>query len=222
MKKINLPLIIIFMLAVSGCVTGAKAVRPSPREIVNPPPEAIEEKNILEISTIASNNIVSPPMQTTPQNIESYTAPKPPQEPPKIRYSQIMNLISEFINMKKNSIVSGEDVYSGVSENKLTSLEIKGDKNDVKEASMKLMYPQGIDKASAELNRAMMARFLKNAAPEFMNWNSRAKEILNKFYSMKAGVQGITRENIELNNKIIQILYDKNLEYIVVTLKPQP
>lgn len=222
MKKINLPLIMIFMLTVSGCVTGAKAVRPSPSEIVNPAPEMIEEKNISEIPIAVYNSIVNPPMQVIPQNVKFHTAPKPPQEPAKIQYAQIMNLIGEFIDMEKNSGVSGEDVYSGVSENKLTLLEIKGDKNDIKEASMKLTYPQGIDKASAELNKAMMARFLKNAAPEFPNWNSRTKEILNKFYSMETGVQGVTMEDIELGNKIIHILYDKNSDYITVTLKLQP
>lgn len=221
MKKINLPLTIIFMLAISGCVTGAKTVKPSSNEIGNPAPEIIKEKNISEIPIAVSNNIVNLAIQVVPRNIESYPVLKPPQDPAKIQYAQIVNLISEFIDMEKNSYVSGENVYSGVSENKLTVLEIKGDKNDVKEASIKLIYPQGIDRASAELNNAMMSRFLKNAAPEFPNWNNRTKEILDKFYSMKTGVQGVTRENIELSNKIIQVLYDKNSDYIAVTLKPQ-
>ena len=221
MKKINLLLILIVILAISGCVTGAKTVKPSSTEAGISAPEIIKEKNISEIPMAVSDNIVNPAIQVVPQDIAFYPVSKPAQEPGKIQYAQIVNLIDEFINMEKNSVVSGENVYSGVSENKLTSLEIKGYENDVKEASMKLIYPQGIDKVSVELNNAMMSRFLKNAAPEFPNWNNRTKEILNKFYSMETGIQGVTREDIELNNKIIQILYDKNSDYIVVTLKPQ-
>lgn len=222
MKKINLLLILIVTLAISGCVTGAKTVKPSSNEAGISAPETIKEKNISEIPIAVSSKTVNPAVQAVPQNIESYPVLKPSPEPVKIRYAQIVNLISEFIDMEKNSGVSGENVYSGVSENKLTVLQIKGDENDVKEASMKLIYPQGIDRPSAELNNAMMFRFLKNAAPEFPDWNNRTKEILNKFYSMETGVQGVTREDIELSNKVIQILYDKNLDYIVVTLKPQP
>lgn len=151
-----------------------------------------------------------------------YNIPEPIPEPSKIQYSQITNLISEFIDMKDSSAISGENGYLGVSENKLTVFEIKGNKDDVKEASMKLIYPKGIDKTSAELNNAMMSRFLKNIAPEFQDWQGRIKEILDKFHSMQTGVQATNLENIRLSNKIIQILYDKNADYIVVTLKAQP
>ena len=68
----------------------------------------------------------------------------------------------------------------------------------------------------------MMYRFLKNIAPEFQDWQSRTKEILNKFYSMQAGIQVTNQEDIRLSNKVIQVLYDKNANYIVVTLKTQP
>ncbi|MCX5693188.1 MAG: hypothetical protein NTX47_05865 [Candidatus Omnitrophica bacterium] len=221
MKKINLSLALIVTLAISGCVTGAKTVKPSSSETGNPAPITIEEKGVSGTPIVVSNNPIKLVMTAVSEDIKPYPISEPAQEPVKIQYSQIADRISEFIDMEENSIVSGENIYSGVSENKLTTLEIKGDRNDVKEASMKLIYPQGIDKVSAELNNAMMSRFLKNAAPEFPDWDNRIKEILDKFYSMKTSVQGVAREDIEISNKNIQILYDKNADYIVVTLKHQ-
>ncbi|MBU1912438.1 MAG: hypothetical protein KKB22_02755 [Candidatus Omnitrophica bacterium] len=221
MKKIAL--VIIFVLAVSGCVTGAKEVKPSSEKAVNTVP-SIEEKDISETQKVFSGNAGEPVTPTPVSIVEPapYNIPEPIPEPSKIQYSQITNLISEFIDMKDSSAISGENGYLGVSENKLTVFEIKGNKDDVKEASMKLIYPKGIDKTSAELNNAMMSRFLKNIAPEFQDWQGRTKEILDKFHSMQTGVQATNLENIRLSNKIIQILYDKNADYIVVTLKAQP
>jgi len=221
MKKIAL--VIIFVLVVSGCVTGAKEVKPSSEKAVNAIP-SIEDKDISETQKVFSGN-AGESVTLSPVSIVEpvpYNIPEPIPEPAKIRYSQITNFISEFIDMKDNSAISGESGYSGVSENKLTVFEIKGNKDDVKEASMKLMYPKGIDKTSAELNNAMMSRFLKNIAPEFQDWQGRTKEILDKFHSMQTGVQATNQEDIRLSNKIIQILYDKSADYIVVTLKTQP
>jgi hypothetical protein len=222
MKKINLSLALIVTLAVSGCVTGAKTVKPSSIKAGSPAPKIIEKKNISEAPIVVSNNQIKTVMHGfSNKNIKPYPILKPVQEPVKIQYSQIVNLISEFIDMKEESVVPGENSYSGVSENKLTILEIKGNKNDVKEASMKLIYPKGIDKITAELNNAMMSRFLKNAAPEFPNWQGRIKEILDRFYSMKTGIAGVVGEDIKLSDKIIHIMCDKNAGSIVVTLKPR-
>lgn len=222
MKKINLSLVLIVTLAISGCITGAKTVKPSSIKEDNPAPEIIEKKNISEFPAVVSSNPIKPAMQGGSDNIKSYPILRPVQGPVKIQYSQIANLISEFIEMKQENAVLGENSYSGISENKLAILEIKGNKNDIKEASMKLIYPKGIDKVTAELNNAMMSRFLKNAAPGFPDWHGRIKEILDKFYSMKTGVEGVIEEDVKLSDRIIYILYDKNADSIVITLKPQP
>ena len=205
MRKINLFLAVISVLIISGCVTGSKTVKPSSNEAGKSASPIIEEKKVVEIPAVVYQE---PAEHAMPQ-------------PVKMQYSQIANIISEFIDMKKKSDIPGESRYVGVSENKLTILEIKGDKNDVEEASMKLVYPKGMDKLSAELNNAMMFRFLRNIAPEILDWNSRIEIILNKFSSLRTGVEGISEEGIALNNKNIKILYDKNAEYIVVTLKTQ-
>ncbi|MDP2922011.1 MAG: hypothetical protein Q8O12_06595 [Candidatus Omnitrophota bacterium] len=198
----NMILFISLCLIFSGCVTGAKTVKSSPVQQINPP-----------VTMEQSSPMVIEPIGPVREII---------QEPVRIQYSQITKLISNLINIEEKISSEGENEYLGISDNKLTVLEIKGSKDDIKEASMKLMYPKGIDKASAELNNAMMARFLKNAAPELQDWDTRVKDMLVKFDSLETGINGITKEDIALTNKIIQILYDKNANYIMVTLKPQP
>jgi len=195
MNKINLSLVLMFILVISGCITGSKAVKPSSSETGKSIP-AMQKKSLSETSVTVSSV--------------------------KMRYSQITNMLSELIDIKESSTASGDNNYLGISENKLTIFEIRGNKDDIKEASMKLIYPKGIDKVSVELNNAIMSRFLKNAAPEFLDWQTKVIKILDKFNSLKAGIQGTSEENIALNNKIIKILCDKNAGYIVLTLKTQP
>ena len=238
MKKTILSLVLMFILVISGCVTGSKVVKPSSNETGKSIP-AIDKKSLSETPAAVSINVLkgkniteaqagdyNKPIETVTQvastKAGAYPVLKSKSQPPKIQYSQIVKLISEFIDMKENRAISGENNYVGISENKLTIFEIKGNKDNIKEESMKLIYPKGIDKSSVELNNAMMSRFLRNAAPELQNWRSLIKDILNKFYSMKVGVQGVTEEDMELDNKIIKILYDRNADYIVVTLKPLP
>ena len=221
MRKINLFLAVILVLIISGCVTGSKTVKPSSSEAVKHAP-IIEEKKVSETPITVSQNPVEPAvMAKVPRKIElpPLHPVMPVPKPAKIQYSQITNLIREFIDM---NAVPGENGYMGFSENKLTILEIKGDKDDVKEASMKLVYPKGIDKTSAELNNAMMSRFLRNIAPEIQDWHNRVETILDKFSSLGTGYEGISEENIPLDYKSIKILCDKNADYIVVTLKTQP
>ena len=219
MNKINLALMLI--LVISGCVTGSKAVKPSSGETGQflPAIPAIEESIFPEPQPVVYNTSVESAISAVPVKPESRFVKESMLEPVKIKYSQITNLISEFIDMKENNAAGGENNYIGVSEDKLVKFQIRGNKDDVKEASMKLSYPKGMDNASVKLNNAMMSRFLKNAAPELPDWHSRIKKILNKFDSMKAGAQGISEEDMKLSNKNIKVLYDKNLDYIIVTLK---
>ena len=211
MRKIIL--CVFFITFIFGCAVSSKTVKP-PAETANKILPKAEDKSFTETPIVVTQ---VPPAEF----LENVAAPETTPQIPKIAYSQIVNLLNEFIDMKEMSNVSGENSYLGISENKLTILEIKGEKDSIKEASMKLVYPKGIDKSSADLNNAMMSRFLKNAAPELSDWTMRISEILDKFNSLKTGIEGIKKEDIALSNKIIQILYDKNADYIVVTLKPQ-
>jgi len=215
MNRIILSLALMFMLVISGCVTGSKAVKPSPAETGKSVP-VIKGKNIIKPKAV----VYAAPKQPVVHAVSTEERSRVAAITKPIQYSQITNLISELIDIKENNAVTGENSYIGISENKLTIFEIKGNKDNVKEASMKLVYPKGIDNMSVELNNAMMSRFLKNAAPEFQNWHSRIKEIMRRFYSMETGTHGTAEENIELSNKNIRILYNKNADCIVVTLTP--
>ena len=217
MKNIKLFLILMFILAISGCVTGSKAVKSLPGEICKTIP-AIEEESLPGIQAIISSEEVEKNIPET----KAIVIDVKPIKPPKIPYSQIVNTLSEFIDIKENSATSVGNNYFGISENKLVALEIRGNKDEIKEASMKLIYPKGIAKVSVELNNAMMFRFLKNAAPEYSDWHAKIDEILNKFNSMTTGIQGTAEEGIKLSDKMIQILYNKSADCIEVTLKTRP
>jgi len=220
MKRITLA--IIFVLSVSGCVTGSKAVKPSSGETGKSMPPMIEKNKMPEAHAAVSQQPAKPTIRAEVTRKIELPHPLPlipVRKPVKIQYSQITNLIREFIDM---NAVPGENVYLGFSENKLTILEIKGNKDDIRQASMKLLYPKGLDKTNAELNNAMMSRFLRNIAPEIPDWHSRVERILNKFSSLKTGIEGISEENIELSNRLIKILCDKNADYVVVTLMTHP
>jgi hypothetical protein len=110
--------------------------------------------------------------------------------------------------------VEGELRFLGFSENKLVSLEIIGNKDNVSEASMKLFYPNDIDVFNIDLNEAMMFRFLNNIAPEFGMWQSKVKDIVGRFNSMGPNIS--ERESMVFNKKIIYILYDKKASSIIL------
>ena len=211
-------LCVFFIAFIFGCAASSKTVKP-PAETANKILPKAEDKSFTETPIVVTQVM---PAEPATEPVENTAALEVKPGIPKIAYSQITNLLNEFIDIKEKSSVSGENSYLGISENNLTILEIKGDKDNIKEASMKLVYPKGIDKPSADLNNAMMSRFLKNAAPELSDWQTRISEILDRFNSLNAGIEGIKKEDIALTDKSIQILYDKNADYIVVTLKPQP
>ena len=94
MKNIKLSLVLMFILAISGCVAGSKAVKPSPGEICKPMPPAIEKESLSEIP------VVVPSEKAEEKNItETQAAVDIKQvEPVKIPYSQIVNMLNEFID----------------------------------------------------------------------------------------------------------------------------
>jgi len=214
MKNIKLSLVLMLILTISGCVAGSKAVKPSPGEVCQPIP-VIEEKILPEIPAVVPNEEVKEENIAEAQTVVDVK----PIEPAKMSYSQIMSMLDEFIDVKENGVTSMGNNYFGISESKLVVLEIRGNKDNIKEASIKLIYPKGIAKANVELNNAMMSRFLKNVAPEYPDWRTKIDEILNKFNSM---TEGVAEEGIKLSDKAIQILCNKNADCIEVTLKVRP
>lgn len=138
------------------------------------------------------------------------------KEKPVFTYYQITNLISEFLDIQPVREGSGEQMFTGTSENSLVGLKIIGSMDNVSEASMSLSYPKDIEAINFDLNNAMMLRFLRNIAPEFKDWSNRTKDILNKFYAMNIGETG--EERIVLSGKTIQVLYDRNINSISLTV----
>lgn len=152
-----------------------------------------------------------------PESKVSVKEERLPQQQIGLRYTEITNLIDQFLNIQPIQTDTGEPKFLGVSEDKLVTLEIIGEKNNVLQASMKIDYPENIVAINADLNRAMMLRFLRNTAPEFGDWSNEVKEIVNKFYSMQIDTK--EEENIALGKKIIKISYDKKVDSITVTVK---
>ena len=180
------------ILFISGCVASSKTTRPI--SIPKAPTPIIEQ-----------------PVEALPSELPVV------KEKPAFTYSQITNLISKFLDIQPAGEVSGKQRFMSTSENSLVSLEIIGSMDNVSEASMSLVYPKDIEIINSDLNNAMMVRFLRNIAPEFNDWSNRTKDILNKFYAMNIGETG--EEIIVLGEKTIQVLYDRNIDSISLTVR---
>jgi len=219
MKKMSLLLAIFFIMLIFGCAGSSKTIKPSNETM----PIHMEEKMVSE------SLVILPQPQVAEPYPEPVVAPPEPViapiehaleiKPERISYSQITNLISELIDIKEANDIPGENKYLGISDNKLVVVEVAGDKENIAQASIKLIYPKGIDKPTTDLNNAMMARFLKNAVPEFADWSNRVKDIFTRFNSMPIEGDKIRREDIIVRTKLIEILYDKNISAVTLTLR---
>ena len=192
----NVFLPIILCLLIAGCVSSSKTIVPSDALSQSSMPVAAEEV-IVEASQVIHE----------PMNIE---------EPVRITYSQLTNLIGEFLDIQSLHGSSDQPVFLGTSENNLVILEIVGEKDNVMEASIRFTYPPDISAVNTDLNNAMMLRFLKNAAPEYSEWPVKIKEIMTSFRSLQMGSR--QEDAIALERKLIQVLYDKNIDAITLTL----
>ena len=192
----NVFLPIILCLLIAGCVSSSKTIVPSDAPSQSSMPVAAEEV-IVEASQVIHE----------PMNIE---------EPVRITYSQLTNLIGEFLDIQSLHGSSDQPVFLGTSENNLVILEIVGEKDNVMEASIRFTYPPDISAVNTDLNNAMMLRFLKNAAPEYSEWPVKIKEIMTSFRSLQMGSR--QEDAIALERKLIQVLYDKNIDAITLIL----
>ena len=192
----NVFLPIILCLLIAGCVSSSKTIVPSDAPSQSSMPVAAEEV-IVEASQVIHE----------PMNIE---------EPVRITYSQLTNLIGEFLDIQSLHGSSDQPVFLGTSENNLVILEIVGEKDNVMEASIRFTYPPDISTVNTDLNNAMMLRFLKNAAPEYSEWPVKIKEIMTSFRSLQMGSR--QEDAIALERKLIQVLYDKNIDAITLIL----
>lgn len=201
----NLIFYLFLVVFVSGCAASSKTVKPA--SAPKAPAPAMESK----------------PMPKTTQMKEEALKVKDAKEMSMsvlpINYAQVTNVISEFLHLNPAEDISGESGFAGTSENNLVVLEIIGTMDNISRVSMNLVYPKDMEAVDADLNNAMMLRFLRNVAPEFKDWSNRIKDILNKFYAMNAGE--IKEERIPFDKKEIRLLYDKNMNSISLTVEPK-
>lgn len=208
MKKTILSLILFSILFITGCGAGSKVIK-STNE-VKPLPEAQEQ-------SMLSRGVVSVPQP--PMDIKPLAAPVAAiAKSERMTYSQITDSINRLIEIKEIGTIPGENRYRGVSENNLITVELEGDKENIITASIKLFYPPEISKIDADLNNAMMARFLKNAVPGFTDWQSRVNDIFKRFNAVPLEGGMIDKENIVIKGRVIDVLYDKNMNSITLTL----
>ena len=204
----NVFLPIILCLLIAGCVASSKTVVPSDAPSQSSMPVSAEDV------IVKAPQVIHEPLEAAP--VVVFTEPMETEEPVRITYSQITNLVGEFLDIQSLHGSSDQPVFLGTSENDLVILEIVGEKDNVMEASIRLTYPPDISAVNTDLNNAMMLRFLKNVAPEYSEWPVKIKEIMTSFRSLQMGSR--QEDAIALERKLIQVLYDKNIDAITLTL----
>ncbi len=177
-----------------GCVTSSKTTRPT---------TCISKENSTALEEVG--------LQRCPFTAETVTVDKP------ITYSGITNVIDVFFEIQSKETGFGETKFLGSSDNALMNLEILGREEEVLEASLKLSYPKDIRNVDSDLNNAVMLRFLKNVSLGYKEWPKDVKGIMNKFSSMEIGKR--EKDRIVLGKRIIDVIYDKKIDTITLTVK---
>ena len=211
--------IIMFCLFLCGCRATSKTVEKStlPEKTVT----TLLQPLVAEPVVILKEPIEMKKVEIAPRALKKKVIVPRTSVPKENRmtYSQITNLIGEFLDVQVIEDASGYPKYLGASDNGLVSLEIIGEKYNVLRSSLKVSYPDGISSSNTDLNNAMMLRFLRNIAPEFREWSSRVGNIVNEFHSTQPG--GTREESIGLDKSIIEVSYDKAVDAITLTARPR-
>ncbi|MFC1623886.1 hypothetical protein ACFL28_01000 [Candidatus Omnitrophota bacterium] len=206
--------LVIACLSIAGCAVSSQTVKPISTQEVSAPQALPETVAITE--EIIEEEIATLPITKEPEIVQII---KDVQAPGRITYSQITNLIDGFLDVQPTEDASGQSKFLGLSENKLVTLEMVGTKDDILQTSIELIYPKNIETIDADLNNALMLRFLRNAVPGFKGWPASVTDIMNKFNSIQLG--STKEERILIGKKIIDVLYDKDISSITVTVKSE-
>ena len=135
----NFILYLFLAIFVSGCAASSKTVKPAAAP--KAPAPVMESKSMPKAEEKAPmvKEVKKRPMATLPMD-----------------YSQVTNVISEFLDIKPTETMSGEKGFLGTSENNLVALEIIGTMDDISRVSMSLVYPKDMEEVDADLNNAMI------------------------------------------------------------------
>lgn len=79
-----------------------------------------------------------------------------------LSYREITSYLSNVIALQRSSPVDGQPRYMGMSADKLSMLEVIGDKSNITQATLAIGVPNDSPTALAR-NSAMVLRFVKNA-----------------------------------------------------------
>ena len=79
-----------------------------------------------------------------------------------LSYREITSYLSNVITLQRSSSVDGQPRYMGMSGDKLSMLEVIGDKSNITQATLAIGVPNDSPTALAR-NSAMVLRFVKNA-----------------------------------------------------------
>jgi len=81
-----------------------------------------------------------------------------------LSYGEITTYLSNIIILQRSSPVDGQPRYMGMSADKLSMLEVIGDKANITQATLAIGVPNDSPSVLAR-NSAMVLRFIKNATP---------------------------------------------------------
>jgi len=133
-----------------------------------------------------------------------------------VSYDQVMEGISNLIEMKPPTPSDGQLKYTGSTFDALARLEITGDKRFITRASLMLTLP-GDNPEILSRNVDLMLQFLENTCPD---WAGSATWANNASAQFAAGTS--TKESIVLGLKRVSMVYqgEKEIEKLIVTVEP--
>jgi hypothetical protein len=129
-----------------------------------------------------------------------------------LSYGEITSYLSNVITLQRSSPVDGQPRYMGMSADKLSMLEVIGDKSNITQATLAIGVPNNSPTALAR-NSAMVLRFVKNATPGWSGSTDWTVAALQK--------TAATENPVETTNgaRRITMTFLKPMGMIMVTVK---
>ena len=129
-----------------------------------------------------------------------------------LSYGEITSHLSNVITLQRSSPVDGQPRYMGLSQDKLSMLEVIGDKSNVTQATLAIGVPND-SPATLARNSAMMLRFVKNATPDWSGSTDWAVAALRKATTTEGPVE------TTYGARRITMTFYKSMGMVMVTVK---
>lgn len=105
-----------------------------------------------------------------------------------LSYGEITKYLSNFITLQRSSPVDGQPRYMGMSADKLSMLEVIGEKGNITQATLAVGIPKDAP-ATLVRNSALVLRFIKNATPGWTGSSDWATAALQKAATSESPVE---------------------------------